>query len=112
MDSILNSTKKALGIHSDYTDFDVDITMHINTVFGILNQLGVGPKGGFMIEDKYSNWDEYISSINLTMVKSYMYLKVRLLFDPPSNGALMESLKQSISELEFRLLLEGGENDE
>ncbi|MBQ8829125.1 MAG: hypothetical protein IJ022_03425 [Burkholderiaceae bacterium] len=118
MDSILDSVKKALGIHAEYTNFDPDIIMHINTVFGILNQLNIGPPEGFMIEDNSMVWDEYITSLNLTMVKTYIYLKVRLMFDPPTSSALIESINGMISELEWRLYVEGnhgtegGENDE
>lgn len=112
MDSILTSVKKLLGISAEYTNFDTDIIIHINTAFATLNQLGVGPSYGFAIEDKYAMWEEYITTTNMTMVKTYIYLKVRLLFDPPTSTALLESLKQSISELEFRLLVEGGENNE
>lgn len=111
-DSILTSIKKLLGIDADYTHFDTDIIIHINSAFATLNQLGVGPEFGFVIEDKYAMWEEYITSSNLTMVKSYIFLKVRMLFDPPSNSALLESMKQIISEMEFRLLVEGGENSE
>lgn len=111
MDSILTSVKKLLGIHAEYTDFDVDIIVHINTAFATLNQLGVGPSYGFAIEDESATWDEYITVTNLTMVKTYIYLKVRLLFDPPTSAALLESLKQSIGEMEFRLLVEGGEQN-
>lgn len=104
MDSILSSVKKMLGIMEDYTDFDVDIIMHINSVFMILNQLGVGPKNGFTITDKKSTWTDYIpDGANLESVKSYIYLKVRLLFDPPTSSSVMECYKQSINELEWRL---------
>ena len=104
IESILTSIKKLLGITEEYTNFDADIIMHINTVFMTLNQLGVGPSDGFRIEDKTTTWDEFIGdSLNLDGVKSYMHLKVKLLFDPPLNSAVMEAMKQQISELEWRL---------
>lgn len=107
MDSILTSIKKVLGITEDYTNFDEDIIMHINTAFATLNQLGVGPTTGFMIEDKTSTWEEFITQVNLTMVKSYMFLKVRLLFDPPTSASAIESMERMLSELEWRIFLVG-----
>ena len=104
MDSILTSVKKLLGIEEDYTHFDADIIMHINTVFMILNQLGVGPEEGFSITDKTSVWDDYITDLqNFEAVKSYMFLKVKMLFDPPTGSAVTESYNRTISELESRL---------
>ena len=107
MESILTSIKKLLGIMSDYTNFDDDIIIHINTAFAMLNQLGVGPKGGFMIVDENSAWEEYTTENNLNMVKTYIYLKVRLLFDPPTSSALIESINRTLSEIEWRIFLEG-----
>lgn len=104
IDSILTSVKKTLGIAEDYTHFDADIVMHINSVFMILQQLGVGPKTGFYIEDDGTDWEEYVDNIaQLQMIKSYMYMKVRLLFDPPSSSTHMNALTQSINEFEWRL---------
>ena len=104
MESILTSIKKMLGITEEYTIFDPDIIMHINSVFMVLNQLGVGPSEGCRIEDKSTNWDEYIKETdNLDAVKSYMHLKVKLLFDPPVSSAVMNAMTQSINELEWRL---------
>ena len=103
-DSILTSIKKLLGITEEYEHFDQDIIIHINSVFMILNQLGVGPSNGFSITDKTAVWSDFISEgANLESVKSYIYLKVRLLFDPPTTSAVMESMNRMISELEFRL---------
>ena len=103
-DSILTSIKKLLGITEEYEHFDQDIIIHINSVFMILNQLGVGPSNGFSITDKTAVWSDFISDgANLESVKSYIYLKVRLLFDPPTTSAVMESMNRTISELEFRL---------
>ena len=103
-DSILTSIKKLLGITEEYTNFDTDIIIHINSVFMILNQLGVGPSKCFRIEDKYATWDEYITEDDdLDAVKTYMYLKVKLLFDPPLSSSVLEANKQLINELEWRL---------
>ena len=104
MDSILTSVKKMLGIAKDCIDFDADIIMHINTVFMILNQLGVGPSTCFTIEDDIPTWNDFISDgQNLEMIKSYMYMKVRLLFDPSASSTVMQSMNQAISEMEWRL---------
>lgn len=104
MESILTSIKKLLGIAEDYEHFDSDIIMHINSVFMILNQLGVGTSEVFAIENKDAVWTDFISdTTKVEAVKSYIYLKVKLLFDPPLSSAVMESIKQMISELEWRL---------
>jgi len=104
MESILTSVKKMLGIAEDYEHFDDDIVMHINSVFLILYQLGVGPDTGFTISNKYANWSSFTDNeILLEAVKSYMYLKVRMLFDPPTSGSVMEAMKSLISEYEWRL---------
>lgn len=103
-ESILTSIKKLLGIAEEYTYFDTDIIMHINSVFSILTQLGVGPSNGFSIEDDSSTWDEFITDRSvLDAVKSYIYMKVRLMFDPPSSSFVMESTEKMIRELEWRL---------
>lgn len=104
MDSILTSIKKLLGISEDYTQFDDDIIMHINTVFLNLTQLGVGPEEGFSIEDDVASWEDFIEdNAQLQAAKSYMYLKVKLLFDPPLSSSVVESMNRMISELEWRL---------
>lgn len=104
MDSILTSIKKLLGITEEYTHFDADIIMHINSVLTILTQLGVGPAEGFHIEDASVTWGDYLSNkLYLEPVKTYIYLKVKLMFDPPLSSAVMESMNRMISELEFRL---------
>lgn len=104
MDSILNSTKLALGILPEYTAFDDTIILHINSVFSILQQMGVGPDDGFSISDATTEWNAYISdSAQLNMVQTYMNKKVGLMFDPPLSSAVMESQKNIISELEWRL---------
>lgn len=104
MESILTSVKKMLGLSEDDGSFDMDIIMHINTVFTILTQLGVGPNEGFSISDASTTWDEYLpGDVRLNGVKSYMYAKVRMLFDPPQNGAVAEALNRNIAELEWRM---------
>ena len=104
MESILTSVKKMLGIPEDYEHFDADIIMHINSVFMILTQLGVGPAEGFTIMDEDAIWSDFIQDKKtIESVKSYMYLKVRLLFDPPLSSAVLDSMNRLISELEWRL---------
>lgn len=106
MDSILTSVKKDLGIVEEYTHFDPDIIMDINTAFSILTQLGVGPDTGFSITDDTTTWNDYISDPNspvLNLVKTYISKKTRILFDPPLSSAVMESMNHVISELEWRI---------
>ena len=107
MDSILQSIKKLLGIDDEYKHFDDDIVMHINTVFAILKQLGVGPPEGFSIIDRGEIWSDYSPDNTLNeSVKTYIYLKVKLIFDPPLSSAAVETIKELVKELEFRLNLE------
>lgn len=104
MESILTSIKKLLGIDEEYENFDPEIIMHINSVFMILNQLGVGPSESFSIQDSNSVWSDFMpSGSNLEAVKSYMHLKVKLMFDPPSSSAVMDAINRTIAELEWRL---------
>lgn len=104
MDSVLTSIKKMLGIAEEYTHFDADLIMHINSVLAILTQIGVGPSEGFSIEDDVAVWTDFIpANAKLEMVKSYIYMKVKLLFDPPSSSALIESTNRMTSELEWRI---------
>lgn len=103
-ESILNSTKKILGIDASYTAFDLDIITHINTVFSTLAQLGVGPAEGFMIEDDSAVWGDFLGSDRLlNAVKTYMYLRVRLLFDPPTTSYHIQAIQEQVRELEWRL---------
>lgn len=103
-DSILDSVKKVLNLRSDYTAFDEDVILHINSVFSTLNQLGVGPADGFMIENSTATWSTFLGTDKrLNNVKSYMFLRVRLLFDPPTLGYVIDSMKQQIQEQEWRL---------
>lgn len=104
MESILTSIKKLLGIDEEYEHFDSDIIMHINSVFMILNQLGVGPTEGFSIKDKTTTWEDFVTDLTkVEAIKSYVYLKVKLLFDPPLSSSVMESINRTISELEWRI---------
>lgn len=104
MESILTSIKKLLGIAEEYEHFDPDIIMHINSVFMTLTQLGVGPSEGFVIEDDTSVWTDFIPEVGkFEAIKSYMHLKVKLLFDPPQSSAVIESMNRMISEFEWRL---------
>ena len=102
-DSILTSTKKILGIDEDYEVFDLDILTHINSVFATLNQLGIGPDDGYQIADKADTWDLFQDDPRYNSIKTYVYLKVRLLFDPPSTSFAIASLNEQVKELEWRL---------
>lgn len=104
MDSILTSIKKLLGMDADYTAFDTDVIIHINTALAILCQLGVGPDKGFRICDNSATWQDFVGDdARLDDVKDYVYLKVKLLFDPPSSSAAIQSTESLISEIEWRL---------
>lgn len=103
-ESILQSIEKLLGLENSYTAFDTDLIIHINSVFMILNQLGVGPEDGYRITGSLNTWSEFTDDeLQFESVKSYVYLKVRLLFDPPQNSAHLNAIQQSISEFEWRL---------
>lgn len=103
-DSILISTKKILGLPHTYTVFDADIITHINATFSVLAQLGIGPATGFMILDETSKWSDFtVPQIQLNVVKTYMYLKVRSLFDPPTTSFLLEAQAKQLQEYEWRL---------
>lgn len=104
--SILTSTKKILGIASDYTAFDLDIATHINNAFSTLTQLGVGDPGGFFIDvEGKENWSDFLDDDDPSQsaVKSYVYLKVRMLFDPPTTSFLLQALQQQLEQMEWRL---------
>lgn len=104
VDSILTSTKKLLGMDEDYTAFDPDVIMHINTTLSKLVQIGIGPENGFMIEDKTSTWEQFLGEDEImNMAKSYLYIQVRLLFDPPTSPHHLTALKEQATELEVRL---------
>ena len=102
--SILNNTKKILGIAEDYNVFDTDIIIHINSVLNTVTQLGIGPEEGFMIEDSAATWVDFIGNDKrLNAVKSYVYLRVRLLFDPPATSYLIAAVNEQCREMEWRL---------
>ena len=106
-ESILISIKKLLGLSKEDKSFDTDLIIHINTVFVTLNQLGIGPEEGFSIEDDTATWSEFIGdNKKLNAIQTYIYLKVKLVFDPPLSSAVMDANKQTINELEWRLNLE------
>ena len=108
MESILTSIKKLIGITEDYKHFDTDLIIHINSVFMILSQMGIGPDNGFSITDETTTWNDYLpeDNKNFEAVKTYMHLKTRIVFDPPQSSSTMEAMKQTISELEWRLNVE------
>lgn len=102
--SILLSVKKMLGIPPEYDQFDPEIIIHINSVFSILTQLGVGSDEGFSIKDSTASWSDYIPEGKAVEdIKTYMYLKVRLIFDPPQSSAAIDAMKQLASEFEWRI---------
>lgn len=103
-DSILQTIKKLLGLDAAYTPFDQDIIVLINSVFMTLHQLGVGPEKGFSIKDYTSKWSDFLTNdVNLNAVQQYVYMKVRMVFDPPGNSFVMEALKENCKEIEWRL---------
>jgi len=108
-ESILVSIKKLLGIEHDYTPFDTDITILINSEFMTLTQLGVGPSEGFSIQDSSKTWADFLPDANETIrnaVKEYIYMKVKMIFDPPGNSYVMEAMKDRCAEYEQRLIMQ------
>ena len=107
-ESILDGIKKDLGIESEYVDFDHDIIDLINTNLNVLTQIGVGPDSGFMITGNTETWEDFLgeNSEKLNMVKTYLYIRVRIIFDPPQNSFVLEALKENAKELEWRLNVE------
>ena len=105
MESILRSVKKQIGLDPEYTQFDPDIIMSINTVFVILNRVGVGPSTGFRIEDESAEWTDFLpdDDLNFDAVKTYIAAKVRLIFDPPTSSIIIQATKEVIAELEWTL---------
>lgn len=103
-ESILNSIKKLLGIAEDYNYFDQDIIMDINAALMILTQLGVGPSKGFLITDDSDTWNDFVNNGgNLGSIQSYVYMKVKLMFDPPQNSFTVDSMTKLVNEFEWRL---------
>lgn len=102
--SILNSTKKILNIAAEYTAFDQDILMCINTSLATLTQIGIGPEEGFSIEDASANWEDFVASDpRLTPIQTYVYLKSRMIFDPPATSFAIDAMEKQILEHEWRL---------
>lgn len=109
-DSILNDTKKALGLEADYEPFDSEIILHINSVFADLNQLGVGPDQGYFITSEEDTWDELLGEdLRYNSVKTYLYLRVRMLFDPPTLGYLVTAMEKMIEKAEWRITVAADE---
>lgn len=109
--SILDSTKKVLGFDSDYTAFDLDIIMHINATLFTLQQLGVGPDDGYLITGNTETWDLFLTDTKLlSAVKNYVYLKVRMLFDPPATSFAIDAINKQIAELEWRMNVQSENN--
>ena len=102
-ESILISVKKMLGIDASYTHFDADIIMNINSVFLILNQLGVGPDEPFMITGSEEEWYDFVSEGSLEAVKTYVFLRVKVIFDPPTSSFVLDAYNKRIDELEWRM---------
>lgn len=103
-ESILTEIKKMLGLAEDDTTFDTDVRIHVNSALGTLSQLGIGPEGGYEIADASATWtDLLLTDLNLSPTKSYIYLRVKLLFDPPQQSWNTVAMKEQIQELEWRL---------
>ena len=112
MDSILTTIKKLLGLAEDDASFDTDVVIGINTAFSTLTQIGVGPTVGFSIQDKSKVWTDFLSdATDLESVKTYVHLKTKLLFDPPANSAMIDSINNMLDELTFRLYVQAGMTD-
>lgn len=104
--SILNTTKKVLGLAPTDTSFDLDVLTAINSAFSTLHDLGVGPVEGFFIEDEEPTWDEFdpaLSMVQLHQLKTYVWLKVRLIFDPPQTSYALAALEEQIKEHVWRI---------
>lgn len=103
-ESILTSIKLMLGLTADYTPFDQQILMCINTAMNAMTQVGIGPIEGFVIRDASTTWSEYLGDdVRMEAAKTALYIRTRLLFDPPANGTLEETLKEQLAEIEWRL---------
>ena len=107
MDSILNTIKKLLGIDSEDDNFDTDITVLINSTIPALAQIGIGPPNGFVVTSADDKWVDWLvdNQINVEGIKTYIYLKVKLIFDPPTNSTVIEAFNKSLSEMEWRMML-------
>ena len=104
MASILNTIKKMIGFEDEYTQFDTDLIIFINSAFSTLTQVGVGPEEGFKIRDETAEWDDFLDADDrLEFVKEYVYLKVRSIFDPPSSSSVLDAYKSRMDELIWRI---------
>lgn len=113
MDSILDSIKKLIGYEKNYGQFDIDLIIHINSFLSTLNQLGVGPKEGFSIKDDSATWSDFVGDLKyMNSVVSYVYIKVKLIFDPPPTAATIEALNKQASEFEWRIAEQVDEQSE
>ena len=111
-ESILVYVKRLLGIQSDYNHFDPDIIYGVNAAFAVLTQLGVGPAEGFMISDDTSKWSDFVADKSrLSLIKEYVCLRTRLLFDPPSSSALIDAMNKTVAEYEWRLYVASDGDD-
>lgn len=115
MQSILDEVKKVLGITSDYDAFDTDIILHINAAFAYLTQLGIGDDIGFAISGNTETWSDYsvTNPAQLSLVKQYIYLKVKQVFDPPGTSFVLQSVENQLQELTWRInvAVDGGEEN-
>jgi len=108
MNSILNTVKLALGVEADYNGFDTNILLDINSAIFNLNQLGVGPVGGFIVKGEGENWEDLLGdTLQFELAKTYILAKIRLSFDPPSNSFLVDAIQKQIAEYEWRLMVQG-----
>jgi hypothetical protein len=105
-DSILDTTKLQVKIDPEDDSYDVELIMHINSIFFILTQLGVGPKSGFSISGKEEQWSEFIGVDQIAAVRTYMGLKTKLIFDPPATGPATEAMERQAGQMEWRLNLQ------
>lgn len=108
MKSILSTIKKLLGIDEDYAHFDPDIIIYINSAISALRQIGVGPSEGYSIVGAEETWEDYLKEKLplLTDATNYIYLKTRIIFDPPANSFVLDAIERTIKELEWRLNFE------
>lgn len=117
--SILKSTKNMLGVGDDDTSFDLQILTHVNVAFSTLTDMGVGPQGGFVIEDDTTEWEEYFPNeddpdklkVMLSKIKTVVFLRTKLLFDPPTSSYVLDATKNQLTEMEWRLNVNREETD-
>ena len=110
-ESILDSIKKQLGIVPEYTVFDDQILLYINTTFSTLHQLGIGPDTGYEIVDNTSTWDDIVIDPRFNLIKAYVGMKVKVMFDPPASSFALDALNKQIAEFEWRIMAENEAGD-